>query len=52
MAKVKLGLKNLTRDEKIDQANTIKTAMTGNANFTTPNPTLASYGTLITTAPV
>jgi hypothetical protein len=50
MAKVKLGLKNLTRDQKIDQANTIKTAMTGNANFTTPNPTLASYGTLITTA--
>jgi hypothetical protein len=24
--------------------------MTGNANFTTPNPTLAAYGTLITTA--
>ncbi len=50
MAKVKLGLKNLTPDQKIDQANTIKTAMTGNANFTTPNPTLAAYGTLITTA--
>jgi hypothetical protein len=33
MSKVKLGLKNLTRDEKIDQANTIKTGMTGNANF-------------------
>jgi hypothetical protein len=50
MAKVKLGLKNLTPDQKIDLANTIKTAMTGNANFTTPNPTLAAYGTLITTA--
>jgi len=50
MAKVKLGLKELTADQKIDQANTIKTAMTGNANFTTPNPTLAAYGTLITTA--
>src|ERR1051326_251650 len=49
MAKVKLGLKNLTPDQKIDLANTIKTAMTGNANFTTPNPTLAAYGTLITT---
>jgi hypothetical protein len=48
MAKVKLGLRNLTRDQKIDQANTIKTAMTGNANFPTPNPTLASYGTAIT----
>jgi len=50
MSKVKLGLQKLTRDQKLDQANTIKTAMTGNANFTTPNPTLASYGTLITTA--
>jgi len=33
MSKVKLGLQKLTRDQKIDQANTIKTAMTGNANF-------------------
>jgi hypothetical protein len=33
MAKVKLGLQKLTPDQKIDQANTIKTAMTGNANF-------------------
>jgi hypothetical protein len=50
MAKVKLGLRDLSPDEKVDLANTIKTAMTGNANFTTPNPTLAAYGTLITTA--
>lgn len=33
MAKVKLGLQKLTPDQKVDQANTIKTAMTGNANF-------------------
>jgi hypothetical protein len=52
MAKVKLGLRELTPDERVDLANTIKTAMTGNANFTTPNPTLAAYGTLITTAQV
>jgi hypothetical protein len=50
MAKVKLGLRDLTPDQRIDQANTIKTGMTGNASFPTPNPTLAAYGTLITTA--
>lgn len=50
MAKVKLGLQKLTPDELIDLANTITTAMTGNANFTTPNPTLTAIGTLITTA--
>jgi hypothetical protein len=50
MAKVKLGLNRLNPDQKIDQANIIKTALTGNANFPTPNPTLAAYGTLITTA--
>ncbi len=50
MAKVKLGLSRLTPDELVDLGNTIKTAMTGNANFTTPNPSLASIGTLITTA--
>ena len=50
MAKVKLGLDRLTPDELVALANTIKTAMTGNANFTTPNPSLASLGTAITTA--
>jgi len=50
MAKPKLGLGSLTDDQIIALANTIKTAMTGNANFTTPNPTLASIGTAITTA--
>jgi hypothetical protein len=50
MAKVKLALSKLTPDELVGLANQIKTAMTGNANFTTPNPTLASVGTAITTA--
>ncbi len=50
MAKVKLGLRDLSPDQKVDLANTIKTAMTGNANFTTPNPPLATIGTLITSA--
>ena len=50
MAKVKLGLFGLTPDGVVSLANQIKTAMTGNANFTTPNPTLTSVGTLITTA--
>lgn len=50
MAKVKLGLSRLSPDEVVSLANTIKTAMTGNANFTTPNPTLTAIGTLITTA--
>ena len=50
MAKVKLGLSRLGPDDLVALANTIKTAMTGNANFTTPNPSLASLTTLITTA--
>ena len=50
MAKVKLGLKELSPDQKVDLANTIKTAMTGNANFTTPNPPLATIATLTTNA--
>jgi hypothetical protein len=39
MAKVKLGLRDLSPDEKVDLANTIKTAMTGNANFPLAVPT-------------
>lgn len=45
MAKVKLGLDKLAPDEKVGFMNTIITAMTGNANFTTPNPTLAAMTT-------
>lgn len=50
MSKVKLGLSRLSPDELVALANTIKTAMTGNANFTTPNPTLTALGTLVTAA--
>ena len=50
MSKPKLGLQNKTPDEIVAMTNVIITAMTGNANFTTPNPTLASVTTLKTTA--
>jgi hypothetical protein len=50
MAKPRLDLKSLTCEEKLTQANEIKTKMTGNPNFGTPVPTLAAYGTAITTA--
>ena len=33
MAKVKVGLKNASREQIADKLNTVKTAMTGNANF-------------------
>ena len=49
MAKPKLNLRTLTPDEVAALGNRIKTAMTGNANFTTPNPALTALGTLITT---
>ena len=49
MSKVKLGLSTLNPEELVAVANTIRTAMTGNANFATPNPTLATVGTQITT---
>jgi hypothetical protein len=50
MNKVKLGLRGLNDDQIVALANTIKTAMTGNANFTTPNPTLAALSTALTAA--
>jgi hypothetical protein len=50
MAKPRLNLNGMNPDEVVALANTIKTAMTGNANYTTPNPTLTALGTLITTA--
>ena len=50
MAKVKLSLNSYNPDGLVAFANTVKTAMTGNANFATPNPTLTAFGTLITTA--
>jgi hypothetical protein len=50
MAKVKLNLNNLPDAQVIQQANEIKTAMTANATFATPTPTLTVVGTAITTA--
>ena len=49
MAKLKLNLSTLGDDQLIQKANDLKTALTGNANFTTPLPSLASVTTLITT---
>jgi hypothetical protein len=49
MAKVKLGLDKMTPDQLAAFATTVKTAMTGNANFPAPNPTLTALGTAITT---
>jgi hypothetical protein len=50
VSKTKLGLSTLTPDEIVALAETIITAMTGNANFVTPIPTLPSMTTLKTTA--
>lgn len=49
MAKVRVGLRGLSREQIADKIDTIKTAMTGNANFTTPNPSLTTLGTAGTT---
>jgi hypothetical protein len=45
MAKVKLAMGNMSPQEVTDLATRIVTMMTGNANFPTPNPTLASITT-------
>lgn len=47
MAKVKLALRDLTIPEKVQLDRQIVTAMTGNANFATPAPTLASITTAV-----
>lgn len=48
MAQTKLNLGRLNIQQLLQSANNIKTAMTGNANFTAPIPPLATIGTLIT----
>jgi hypothetical protein len=50
MAKPKLNLAQLGLEEILTLANGIRTAMTSNANFTTPTPALTALGALITTA--
>jgi hypothetical protein len=42
---VKLGLARKTVPEKIEFGRTVKSAMTGNANFTNPSPTLVELET-------
>ena len=50
MAKVKLSLGTMSPDQILSLADQIVTAMTGNANFPTPNPPLASVSTALATA--
>jgi hypothetical protein len=52
MKKVKFSLARLPDVQVIQQCNNIKTALTGNASFTTPSPSLASFGTALATAQV
>jgi hypothetical protein len=46
--KVKLSLKTLPPDQLVSLANAVKTALTGNAKFPSPSPTLVAFGALIT----
>ncbi len=50
MAKIKLNLQKLSHPQRLQLAQQIITAMTGNANFPNPNPSLANLQTLLTTA--
>ena len=50
MAKVKFTLKGVPDTDAIQTCNNLKTALTGNANFATPTPTLTAFGTQITLA--
>jgi len=50
MAQITMNFKGLSDLAIIQQCLNIKTAMTGNATFATPTPTLIAFGTLITTA--
>jgi len=44
MAQVKLNLQSYTIPEKVQKMRQVGIAMTGNANFTTPDPTLVALG--------
>lgn len=48
MSQVKLNLQNLTIPAKVQKGRQIVTAMTGNVNFTTPDPTLTALATALT----
>ena len=46
--KVKLALRSYTPDELVSLATAIKTSLTGNAKYPSPNPTLVAFAALIT----
>lgn len=48
MSKIKLNLYSLGIEQKVTLGANIHTAMTGNATFPTPNPTLTNYNTAVT----
>jgi hypothetical protein len=50
MAKVKFTLSGVPDGDAIQTCSNIKTALTGNADFTTPPVSLSAFGTLITAA--
>ena len=50
MAKVKFTLSGVPDGDAIQTCSNLKTALTGNANFTTPVPSLTTFGTAITAA--
>lgn len=50
MAQVNLNLAHITDKDLIADAKKYKSALTGNANFPTTNPTMAAYGVMIATA--
>lgn len=50
MAKIKLELDSLDPDGLLGRAVAVKTALTGNATFASPNPTLTLLGNDITAA--
>lgn len=50
MAKVRFTFKGMSDVDSLQACNDLKTALTGNANFSTPPVTLTAFGTAITTA--
>lgn len=50
MAKVKFSLSGVPDGDAVQTCNSLKTALTGNANFPNPPVPLAAFGTLIATA--
>jgi hypothetical protein len=47
MAKVVMGFSGLSVSDQVERGRDIKSKITGNANFTTPNPTMVVFGDAI-----